>query len=102
MGVIASARPVHLMRIPRTTVCPLDTILEEVETGLMSIFRRRLHVRELGLRVGMLAMHLDQPPQEGKTRACMLQWLHVNSSESSRVLLREFMGHSELLATDNP
>jgi hypothetical protein len=102
MRVVASPRPVYLMSTPRTMVSALDTILEELEAGLMSIFRRRLNVRELGLRVGGLAMHLNQPPPEGKPRTCMFQWLHANWSESSRVLLRQFMGHSEFLVPDNP
>jgi hypothetical protein len=100
--VIASPRFVYLMSTPRTLASVLDIILKEVETGLMSIFRRWLNARELDLRVGVLAMHLNQPPPEGKAAACMLQWLHANWSESGHVLLREFMGHSELLVPDNP
>jgi hypothetical protein len=102
MGVIVSPQPVHLMSTPHAMVSALDTILEEVEAGPMSIFRRRLNVRELGVRVGVLVIHLNQPPPEGKTRACILQWLHSNWSEWNRVLLREFMDHSELLVPDNP
>jgi hypothetical protein len=59
MAVIGSPRPVHLRGTPRTMASALDTILEEVEAGRMSIFRRHLNVRELGLRVGVLAMHLN-------------------------------------------
>jgi hypothetical protein len=101
MGIISSPHPLYMLEAFRRMGDVIDPELQEPDRQLTLTFRRYLTVRELQLRVSMVAGQLDESRPKGKSRASLLELFHINWPQRKAVMLREFLGTSELMTRDD-
>jgi hypothetical protein len=71
--------------------------LPEIDREPTLMFRRCLTVRDLQLRVFVVAEELGESCRKGKSRGWLLEWFHINWPRRKVEMLREFLCMSELM-----
>jgi hypothetical protein len=56
----------------------MELELQEIERELTLMFRRYLTVRDLELKVFVVAEQFGESCPKGKSRGSLLEWLHIN------------------------
>jgi hypothetical protein len=97
MWVISSSRPLHVLEVSRAMTHVMDPELQEIDRELAVMFRRYLTVRDLHLRVFVVAEQLGKSCVKGKSRGSLLEWFHINWPQRKVALLPEPLGTSELV-----
>jgi hypothetical protein len=85
----------------RAMVHVTDPELDEIDHELTLIFKRYLTVRDLQLRVFVVSEQLGKSFSKEKSRGSSLERLHINWPQRKTVMLREFLGTSELMIGDH-
>jgi hypothetical protein len=101
MGILSSPRSLHMLEVSRAMSHVMDPRLQEIDRELILLFTRSLTVRCLQLRVFVVAEPLDKSCPKAKSRVSLSEWPHINWRQSKAMMLREFLGTSELMTIDD-
>jgi hypothetical protein len=95
MGIISLPRPLHMLEVPRAMARVIDPELQEIDRELTLMSNWYLTVRDLKLRVFMIAEQLGESCPKGESRGSALDCFRINWPQRKAAMLREFLGASE-------
>jgi hypothetical protein len=77
-GIVSLPRPLNIFEVSRAMAHVMDPELWEIVHVLTLMFKRYLTVRDLQLRLFVIAEQLGEGCPKEKSRGSLLEWLHIN------------------------